>query len=76
MLSERICINENLILNLGFKLDFTRADFICFTKNNLILYLYSNHIDIVVEYCYGCTTFQLNKLKEFLRYIKSNEHYI
>lgn len=72
MLSKKICINESLILNLGFNLDFTRADFNCYSKDDLILYLYSNHIDIVIQYYYGCKTFKLAELKKFLEFIKGN----
>lgn len=66
MLSKRICINENLILNLGF----TRGSGF-FYKKSIKVYLFPNFIYVFENYKPNRTcNFNIDQVREFIKYIK------
>lgn len=72
MLSEKIYINKELIISLGFSLIEKRLDYYYFYRNGVKVYLYPNYAVFIEEDWYRPTPFSVDNVKEFIDYAKKH----
>lgn len=74
MISKDICINTDLLLDFEFKMRYKLKNESCFSKKNVVVYLYSDYIVVLVRLCdhFDHELFKLNQLKEFIQYVKKS----
>lgn len=72
MISKNICISKGLLLGLGFKMRYNLKNESCFSKKDLIVYLYPEYIAVLFRLSthYDHKLFKLDKLGEFIQYVK------
>lgn len=73
MISNKIAINESLILSLKFHIIFKKENYSCFRKNNLVIYLFSGYAEVQRLNRFCPLIFYLDKVQSFINYIKMHD---
>lgn len=75
MIYKNICINKDLLLNLGFKMRYNITNESCFSKKSIIVYLYPEYITVLITLNdrYDHKLFKLDQLKELIHYVKESD---